>query len=142
MLQDPQPAVMHQMLLRTLGRRWRPQDALARECQVLPQLQQTFIDGEPPSEPTHILVVTDADLFYMLDEVSDGWDIARRAAEICGGGATAVLELPQRAHYKRQLKRLHDCGWETHIVTSMKEVVAFARAFARARYAGQEKHKR
>jgi hypothetical protein len=104
------------------------------------RLKETFLDGEPPTEPTHILVVTDSDLFYMLDEVKDGWDIARHAAEIAGGGATAVLELPSPGRHKKELRRLNDCGWDTHIVTSMEEVVAFGRAFSRARY-GDELHR-
>ncbi|MGC3999534.1 MAG: hypothetical protein QM767_19665 [Anaeromyxobacter sp.] len=101
------------------------------------RLRQTFLRGPPPARPTHLLVVSDGDLFHMLGEVRDGWQVAAEAARVAGGGATAVLQL-QPERWRDDLDRLEAAGWTVHPVDSEEELVAFARAFARARYAGPE----
>ena len=97
------------------------------------RLKATFLDGPAPQRPTHLLVVSDGDLFTMLERHPGGWDIAREAAARAGGGATAVLEL-DAARAEAPLARLRETGWEVHLVTDQEELVAFARAFARRRY--------
>jgi hypothetical protein len=85
----------------------------------------------------HILVVTDADLFYMLDQVADGWEIARRAPVVAGGGATVVLDRMDREQYADELSRLKECGWDLHHVHTQEELIEFGRRFARTHYEGQ-----
>lgn len=101
------------------------------------RLKETFLDGPAPERPTHILVVSDSDLFHMLKEVKDGWELARQAAERARGGATAVLELDVKAH-QADVDRLESLGWKVHPLKDQEELVAFARAFARARYGAGE----
>lgn len=97
------------------------------------RLGEAFVDGPPPARPAHALVVSDSDWFHMLKQHRRGWDIAREAAARAGGGATAVLQLdPQR--WRGDVERLAQAGWAVHAVRTMEELVAFARAFSRARY--------
>ncbi|MGC4122279.1 MAG: hypothetical protein QM765_48390 [Myxococcales bacterium] len=101
------------------------------------RLKETFLDGEPMKRPTHIIVVSDSDFFYMLKEVKNGWEIAREAAVRAGGGATAVLQIDVRSN-QDDVDRLEQIGWKVHPVTDMSEVVTFAREFSRARYGMRE----
>jgi hypothetical protein len=102
------------------------------------RLRATFLDAPPPRNPVHILVVSDGDLFHMLKELRGGWDLAREAAARAGGGATAALQL-NPSQWTEDLSRLRAAGWAIHPVRTMEELVAFARAFSRARYgAGAE----
>jgi hypothetical protein len=74
----------------------------------------------------------------MLDRHAQGWEIARQAAARTGGGATALLQLDPDEH-RDAVARLAEAGWAVHPVRTMEELVAFARAFSRARYgAGAE----
>ena len=98
------------------------------------RLRATFVDAPPLPRPAHILVVSDSDFFYMLKQVKGGWELAQAAALRAGGGATAVLELP-RGSSAEDVARLTSLGWAVHCVTDMSEVVAFAAAFARTKYA-------
>jgi hypothetical protein len=72
------------------------------------RLRDTFLGETAVARPTHILIVTDADLFMMIGSVADGWALMESAVKAAGGGATAV----------------HD----------QAELVAFARAFSRRRF--------
>jgi hypothetical protein len=104
------------------------------------RLRESILDRPPPRRPVHLLVISDADLFSMLDETGDdsgnGWQVAEQAALKAGGGATAVLNLPYR--YNREegsvMARLERIGWQVHQVSSQEQMVGFARAFARATY--------
>lgn len=98
------------------------------------RLKDAFIDAPPPKRPTHILVVTDADIFYMLKEVVDGWQIADAAVKRSGAGGTFALNIPNPDHYKEDIARLRAMGWEVHLVNTQAELVAFARAFSKRRY--------
>ena len=97
------------------------------------RLRATFLNAPPLRGPAHVLLVSDSDLFHMLEEVRGGWEIAKEAAARAGGGATAVLQLDP-AGWSGQVTRLAAAGWTVHAVRTMEELVAFARAFARARY--------
>ncbi|MCP4041787.1 MAG: VWA domain-containing protein [Gammaproteobacteria bacterium] len=98
------------------------------------RLKHTILDQEKPDRPTHLLVVTDADIFYMLDEVKPGWDIIREAAAKAGGGATFLLDIPNPGSGKKEIAKLVQSGWHVHLVSNQEEMIAFARAFAKERY--------
>ena len=63
------------------------------------RLAETFtIATSRAARPVHILIVSDNDMFSMLDEKGNGrvgWDVARESLARCGGGGTFVLQLPQ-----------------------------------------------
>ncbi|MBK5971181.1 MULTISPECIES: hypothetical protein [Thiorhodovibrio] len=100
------------------------------------RLQASILDQPPPKRPVHLLVISDADLFRMLDDHPNGWQVAEQAALKAGGGATAVLNLPYQ--YNREensaMVRLEGIGWQVHQVSSQEQLVSFARTFARATY--------
>jgi hypothetical protein len=97
------------------------------------RLEETFIKGPALRSPAHILVVSDHDMFSMLNSRKDGWDIARQAVERAGGGGTFVLEIDPKASAE-PIRRMRDIGWGVHTVRTQEELVAFARAFSRATY--------
>lgn len=91
--------------------------------------------------PTHILVLSDYDMFTMLEERISGklgWDFAREAASVCGGGATYVLQLPgfdsRNNHYAPMVDRMKKDGWGVHLVNSLEELIDFAKQFSRRHY--------
>lgn len=105
------------------------------------RLKETFQESEELQRPVHILILSDYDMFRMLDEKGNkvlGWDIARDAAKLCKGGATYVLQLPGFGSYKNKFQsyidRMQSDGWGVHLVNSMEELVAFARTFSRTQY--------
>jgi hypothetical protein len=97
------------------------------------RLDETFVGGPAPRRATHILVVSDQDMFHMLDSYPHGWDVARDAVRRAGGGGTFVLEIDPAA-YAGQVQRMQQIGWSVHAVRTQEELLAFARAFSRARY--------
>jgi hypothetical protein len=99
------------------------------------RLRAAFLQGPARERPTHILVVSDSDLFHMLKEVRDAWDVAAQAIGQAGGGATAVLQMTAN-EYGKDVARLEGLGWTVHRVRTKEDLVVFARAFARARYGG------
>lgn len=98
------------------------------------RLKQIFIDQNAPERPCHILVLTDSDIFMMLDEVQNGWEIAKVAAERAGGGATCVLEIPAVNQCEAQIARLRQIGWTPYLVSDQEGVVEFARQFSKDHY--------
>ena len=105
------------------------------------RLAETFAGDKPetPQRPVHVLIISDADMFRMLDEYGSGqlgWDIARQAAEKCGGGATYVLQIRENYRAERQphLERMQAAGWGVHLVDSMEELLQFARNFSRTKW--------
>lgn len=97
------------------------------------RLKQTFLDEEKRSRSVHILIITDSDIFHMLNEVKNGWEIARQALEKAGGGGTFVLNIPGR-YFEKDIQALRDQGWNVHQVTTWEEMIAFAKAFAKMQY--------
>jgi hypothetical protein len=102
------------------------------------RLADTF-DGRAPRDagrrPVHILLLSDQDLFRLLDK-GDGWDVARRALASSGGGGTVVLELPEGS-MTEPVARLRADGWSVHYVPSWEALVDFAREFSRKAYASE-----
>ena len=99
------------------------------------RLKETFLDKKKRQRPAHILIVTDSDIFSMLEEVKDGWNLARQALLAAGGGGTYVLNIPnRRGHGGEKIARMEEDGWRVHLVSDWEELVAFARAFAREQY--------
>jgi hypothetical protein len=96
------------------------------------RLEETFVKTPKRPRPAHILVVSDADIFAMLDKPG-GWKTAEDAVERAGGGGTFVLEIPA-GHYNAQMERLRKIGWDVHRLNSQADLLAFARAFSRAKY--------
>ncbi len=96
------------------------------------RLKDAFIDAAPPRE-THILIVTDSDLFTMLDRTPEGWEIAEAALKRAGAGGTLALNL-NPAYHDKPIARLKGMGWEVHPVFGQPELLAFARAFSKRKY--------
>ncbi len=96
------------------------------------RLKATFLSNKIPIErKTHILIITDSDIFSMLGQHS-GWEIAEQALETAGGGGTYVLhkvdtECSDAARMQKQ-------GWSVYGLTEWESLIRFAREFSRKRY--------
>ncbi len=105
------------------------------------RLAETFPDGGAPGRPTHVVVITDQDIFGMLDgrtkgSADTGWTIARSALATARGGGTYVLHMPS-AWKDADVEKMGADGWDVHRLYDWEELVAFARAFS-ARSWGRE----
>ncbi|MCP4687780.1 MAG: hypothetical protein GY859_07000 [Desulfobacterales bacterium] len=105
----------------------------------IPRLNDTFRDSL--EKKTHILIISDDDIFSMLGAGAPGgglnWEIARRAVANARGGGTMVLH-SRPAWRKKEVKRLEKQGWEVRYVTNEEELLDFAKAFAERRYLKSE----
>ncbi|MEO0559898.1 MAG: VWA domain-containing protein [Bacteroidota bacterium] len=117
------------------------------------RLAQTFGLGTSAQDrPAHILLVTDQDLFAMLDATEAGlamgygkraegggplgWEVAERTLKAAGGGGTIVLDMSPQVR-NDGVARLRAQGWAVYFVQDRAELVTFARDFARAVYAAE-----
>jgi hypothetical protein len=103
------------------------------------RLHDTFADWPRTKRAVHILIITDNDIFSMLDRSAgnlNGWDVAREAVAASRGGATYVLEILNNhvQNFAAPLGRMQSDGWNTSRVNSMQELIAFARQFSQAKY--------
>lgn len=109
------------------------------------RLDETFASRTAAHRGVHILIVTDNDIFGMLDSDDQGragWDAAAEALSKARGGATFVMELPQylreNAAAQEQLtpgmQRMRAIGWNVATVSTMEELLEFARRFSQANY--------
>jgi hypothetical protein len=109
------------------------------------RLAPTFSDLPANHKAVHILIITDNDIFSMLESTEKGrlgWDIARQAAVSAKGGATYVLQLPayllKQAQAERQINpgeaRMMKDGWHVAHVDNMQQLVVFAKQFSDAKY--------
>jgi hypothetical protein len=108
------------------------------------RLAETFDSDKPRRRPVHILIVSDNDMFKMLDEQGSrriGWDVAREALGRCGGGGTFVLQLSSAmlaGKWSRRaqddIERLQRDGWQVSLVDSLEQLVVFARQFSRTNF--------
>lgn len=97
----------------------------------IPRLETEHI--EKVKGKTHLLIVSDDDIFSMLQAKSpaggENFEIAEQALIRAGGGGTFVLHSRSGWH-RKEVKRLQKMGWVIHFVTNEEEMVTFARAFA------------
>lgn len=107
----------------------------------LQRLVDEFLAKDPPDRPVHILIVTDFDIFSMLNEhfslreVSiPGWEVAEQALQRARGGGTIVIQGSHTSYYRESIQRLTSLGWSIHFVKDEDELVRFARAFSRTQY--------
>jgi hypothetical protein len=109
------------------------------------RLADTFAAAAPNRRPVHILIITDNDIFSMVDRSADGrqgWDVASDSVKNARGGGTYVLQLPRylmRQERAQQVipageERMIRDGWIVAHVDSMTEMIAFARQFSQASY--------
>ncbi|MCA9577604.1 MAG: hypothetical protein KC668_19340, partial [Myxococcales bacterium] len=104
----------------------------------LSRLVDTFVTPGPLLRKTHILIVSDSDLFGEIGGTEGGWETLAEAVRNAGGGATAALNLSRNvASYAGPLQQLRDAGVDPHLVSNEAELVDFARAFARRTYASE-----
>jgi hypothetical protein len=100
------------------------------------RLQPVFENRRPGDRPVHILIVTDNDIFSMLDSKHQdrlGWTVAKTALEKAGGGGTYVLNLPGKWPAK-EAERMKSDGWAVHRIFDWEELIKFAREFSQAKY--------
>jgi hypothetical protein len=87
-----------------------------------------------PKRPAHILIITDNDIFSALSPTQPaglGWDVARNAAIAAKGGATYVLQVPSPSPRE---ERMHSDGWQVSHVSTLPQLLIFAREFSKAKY--------
>lgn len=99
------------------------------------RLSETFVDDKPAARAVHVLIVSDHDMFSMLDELGSGrkgWEIAGESLARCGGGGTFVLQLHEPTH--QYIDRLRKEGWNVACINSMEQLVEFARRFSQLNY--------
>jgi len=99
----------------------------------LNRLRETFMGADAKeSYNAHVLIISDYDMFAMVRDLEDGWDIAARIPKVCQG-ATMVLQIDPNAlqHYGDPITQFEALGWGMHFVRSYDELVEFARAFSR-----------
>jgi hypothetical protein len=100
------------------------------------RLAETFEVRTPRDRAVHVLLLTDQDVFRLLDETKggpSGWEVAKRALAAARGGGTVVLDMPPGG-MAEGVARLEGDGWRVHYVSGWEEVVDFARAFSRRAY--------
>ncbi len=100
------------------------------------RLHPVFENRKPQDKPTHILIITDQDIFSMLDDTKkkwQGWEVAWQALEKGQAGATFVLHMP-RGWRDKDVERMKEIGWNVFRIYDWKELVAFARDFSRQIY--------
>ncbi|OAI48265.1 hypothetical protein AYO44_07485 [Planctomycetaceae bacterium SCGC AG-212-F19] len=108
------------------------------------RLNDTFGQRKPADRDVHILIVTDHDIFQMLDETKNratGWEVAKESVERARGGGTYVMHMPADWE-KGKLQRMRATGWQVHCVQTWEELVAFAQAFSQAHYGEKPRERR
>lgn len=100
------------------------------------RLDETFDASRREPRAAHVLVITDQDIFSVLDDESGGttgWEVARAAVARARGGGTFVLHMPSQWK-DQQAERMRDDGWNVHRLHDWEELVEFARSFSRMTY--------
>jgi len=116
-------------------------------------LRDTYATRDAAARAVHILVISDDGVSTMFDNDErggSGWDTARTALDRARGGGSLVLNVPDDwdrrsvdrprgkfpgASWDIAVRRARDeQGWHVHTVSSLADLVEFARAFSRARY--------
>ena len=111
---------------------------------------QRLVDAFPKKqkEKSHIVIVTDDDIFAMLGakhlgwnekkenqskESKTMWNIMETALENAGGSGTLVLHAKPDWH-QEEVARLKTMGWNIHYVTNQNQLVEFAESFTKINY--------
>ncbi len=100
------------------------------------RLKFAFGKRKPTDRPAHILVVSDHDIFAMLGEKggkTTGWERAKLSLDAARGGGTYILHM-QPQSTDGQVSRMRNDGWDIVFVTEWKDILAFAREFAKKNY--------
>lgn len=106
----------------------------------IPRLKTPF--DKPTQKKSHIVIVTDDDIFSMLDAKQDAkdtsewesnWSIIERTLKNAGGVGTLVLH-SSRNWRQEEVKRLKNMGWHIYYVTNEQELLAFAAEFSQDHY--------
>jgi hypothetical protein len=100
------------------------------------RLRDAFEDRQPTDRAALIVIVTDYDIFAMLDGKegkTTGWAMAAAALAKARGGGTYLLHMTNDDD--ERVRRMRREGWDTYSVTDWTQVVAFAEAFSRKHYA-------
>ncbi|WP_207534807.1 hypothetical protein [Desertivirga arenae] len=91
----------------------------------------------PTKEKSHIVIVTDDDIFSMLSAETkspeDNWTIIEKALRNAGGHGSLVLHSNPEWH-QEEAARLVKMGWKIYYVTNEKELLDFARSFSVENY--------
>lgn len=104
------------------------------------RLKATFLSGKVAVErKTHILMITDSDIFSMLGQHS-GWEIAEQALQKAGGGGTYVLHKVDTD--RSEVVRMQEQGWSVYGLTEWESLIRFAQEFSRKRYGDGKNEKR
>lgn len=101
-------------------------------------LRDTYAKRKPTDRAVHILNVSDDGVTTMFDKDErgrSGVQISEMALKAARGGATMVLNLWADWRDDAQLVLASQQGWDIHVVKTLEELVPFAQAFARKRYA-------
>jgi hypothetical protein len=100
----------------------------------VPRLNRPF--GLPPEHKSHIVLVTDDDIFSMLSatEVEESnWTVMERSLKNAGGSGSLVLHSRPEWH-KEEVKKLQEMGWRVFYVTNEEELLNFATEFSKLNY--------
>ena len=93
--------------------------------------------GSVSSKKSHVIMVTDDDLFHMLDAETDTgedfWEVIEITLSNAGGSGTIVLH-SQRQWHQEEIERLKKMGWNVHYVTNQEEMLTFAADFSKINY--------
>ncbi len=114
----------------------------------LPLLRDLHSGRKKLLRPTHILVVSDDGASTMFDSPDEkghsGLDVCRQALLDAGGGGTLALNLPDGWESLdwaalNWIKRARDeQGWQIAALTSLEDLLAFARVFSNRHYQGHD----
>lgn len=98
------------------------------------RLLDTFAQWPTSSRPTHIMIITDHDIFHSLAETQQnylGWDVAKSALTAARGGGTYVLHMPSGWG---EVARMKNDGWDVTSIVNWEDIVPFAREFAKKKW--------
>lgn len=106
----------------------------------IPRLKNPF--ANPIKAKSHLILVTDDDIFSMLDADTEtkesNWDLMEKALTNAGGKGTLVLHA-KPAWHKEEVIRLKNMGWQVYYVTNEQELLDFAAGFSTANYKQKER---
>ncbi len=104
-------------------------------------MRNTYKPANKLTRPVHILHISDDGIDTMFDDDelgNSGMVISKRAMERGGAGGTMALQTAgnwaEYDHFARVVKAQKTQGWKVHPVTSLEELVGFAKQFVREHY--------